>query len=96
MTQDGLDYLIGNKQIQPHKTVRGWAFFELPQDLILNSPVRVTVRDVLGNEASQITYPPVCESCNTHDFMVKSRLVIKAGEWDISDYYKKYYSEPIE
>lgn len=53
-SQNGLDYLSADKALEPHETVQGWAFFEIPgkRGVLNGSEVsyRVHVRDTAGVE----------------------------------------------
>ena len=42
--------------MSPRETVRGWAFFEVPEDMRLDSgdAVRIFVKDVEGREMTQV------------------------------------------
>ena len=50
--QDTFDYAIANNNIEPHATVRGWVFVQVPEgDLQTVKDARFNVTDILGNKA---------------------------------------------
>jgi hypothetical protein len=82
---------LKDKPIGAYGTVRGWAFFELPQDIRENSPFRVTVEDYTGvfaqtadneNSASPIT-----------DYVQSADLHLATGMKDLSASRFMMYSE---
>jgi hypothetical protein len=88
-THNALDYLLPDKTIPSHDAVRGWAFFELPEDIDPNEPIRITVEDASGMTASQITsLEPRSDYIQTAD------LNLAAEERDISGYYFRFFSDP--
>lgn len=92
--ENGLDFLLDNKVLQPYQPVRGWIFFELPQDISFLSPMRIYVRDTEGVETMRIYNPS--KKDKYEDSILGGTLKVLKGKWDISRYNKRYYGEPIK
>lgn len=87
---NGLDRQLRAKPITAHGTVRGWAFFELPQNIRENSLFRVTVEDNNGKSAQTAdneALPP------TKDYVQSVDLRLAAGVRDLSASRFMMYSE---
>lgn len=90
--QNGLDYLLADKTIPPHDAVRGWAFFELPEDIDPKGPMRLSVEDASGRTSSQVTgLEP--QSAKT-DYIQTADLKLAGEERDISGYHFRFFSDP--
>lgn len=87
---NGLDRQLRENPIAAYATIKGWAFFELPQDIREGSPFRVTMQDNAGN-VGQATEsenaPPV------KDFVQSADLHLAAGLKDLTPYRSMRYSE---
>lgn len=90
--ENGLDRQIEEKAIAPQATLKGWAFFELPQDIRERSPFRITVEDNTGRAATQIT-----EGADNlkaaKDYVQTAPLHLAAGLKDLTGYRFQMYSE---
>jgi hypothetical protein len=99
---NGLDYLLGDKALKPHETVRGWVFYEIPDNYIILDGMSIrysiTVRDTAG---VQFSYTPPEETASsklappgTNDAAQSQPWYVR--EWrDLSSFHQKYFSEPI-
>jgi len=102
VTPNALDYLLSDRSIQPHETVRGWALFESPTQYFApmgtEIQYRMTFRDSAG--IGSIHMFPVEKTIGPQppgsSDTVQSRLLY-VKEWrDISAFHQKYYHEPVE
>lgn len=86
---NGLDRELKDKAIPAYSTVRGWAFFELPQDIRESSPFRITVEDNTGviAQSTDDQYSPI------KDYVQSGDLHLAAGLKDLTGYRFMMYSE---
>ncbi|MDT4955362.1 MAG: hypothetical protein QOJ02_3500 [Acidobacteriota bacterium] len=87
--EEGLDYRLANRVIQPRETVRGWALFEIPPGytVISPEPYRIHIRDTAGNELTKVV------RTQTGSEFTQEAAIRSIGHADISGYALKYYSE---
>jgi hypothetical protein len=91
-----IDPQLIDKVIPSHDVVRGWAYFELPEDIDIEpgAKLRIHIRDVMGDESSQ----EVRAEEGMHE--VGSVHVLPMGasneKTDLSRYEKRYWSENKE
>ena len=87
--QDTFDYMIANRNIEPHQTVRGWVFVEPPEaDLESGKEARFNVSDVLGNKAVESIQVLSEESQS-----IQPRLLQIGETKDLSQARREFYSE---
>jgi hypothetical protein len=87
--QDTFDYMIANKDIEPHHTVRGWVFVEAPEaGLEGGTEARFSVTDALGNKAARPIKVLTGESQS-----VQARLLHVGETKDLSQASRQFYSE---
>jgi hypothetical protein len=86
--QNSLDNILSMKTLRPRETVRGWAFFEIPEDLGMENPMRIYVKDMGGAEMTQEIKFPLQDDGGLQD-----NVMPLEGMLDISSYIKRYYSE---
>lgn len=98
---NGFDYLIQDRYIEPRETVRGWAFFEIPENfkapLGTGVQYRVKIRDTAGRE---FVYTSPKEVLGSRPLAPGSDVAqprdLHVKEWaDLSGYHKKFYSQPV-
>ena len=53
VTVPKLDSVLSNRALNPNETVDGWAFFEIPEDIALERPLRIYVKDLGGAEITE-------------------------------------------
>lgn len=88
---NGLDRQLVSKPIGPHGTVKGWALFELPQEIRERSPFRITVEDNTGvkGQTTENTNAVIVAK----DYIQYADLHLAAGMKDLSGYRFMMYSE---
>jgi hypothetical protein len=87
--QDTFDYVIANKNIEPHQTVRGWVFVEAPSAHSENGKeARFSVTDVVGNKAVGSVQVLSEESQS-----IQPRLLHIGETKDLSQARREFYSE---
>src|SRR5262249_36093275 len=65
MTQNGIDYLLENKAIQPGETIREWALYEVPLNITPCRDEDSVPRDHRPSESVTTPAPPgVQMKCN--------------------------------
>ncbi len=87
---NGLDRQLRDRPITAHGTVRGWAFFELPQTIRDNSLFRITAEDnngASGQTANNENLSP------TKDYVQDAELRFAVGLRDLSASRFMMYSE---
>lgn len=86
---NGLDRVLKDKAIPAYSTVRGWAFFELPESIRESSPFRITVEDNTGAiaQSTDDRYSPV------KDYVQSGDLNLAAGLKDLTGYRFMRYSD---
>jgi hypothetical protein len=87
--QDTFDYMIANKDIEPHHTVRGWVFVEAPEaGLEGGTEARFSVTDALGNKVARPIKVLTGESQSG-----QPRLLHVGETKDLSQASRQFYSE---
>ncbi len=81
-----LDKVLSSKVIEPNETVEGAAFFELPQDVPDNAPVRFRIKDFGGAEIIRIVKPD-------NDFGQPWTITNVGVDIDVTGYATRFYSE---
>lgn len=88
---NGLDRQLKDKPMSAYGTVRGWAFFELPQDIRENSPFRLTVEDNTGIAAQTVENEDSASPIK--DYVQSADLHLATGIKDLSASRFMMYSE---
>jgi hypothetical protein len=80
-----IDYVI-----PAHHVIRGWAFFEVPEDIDIErgAKLRIQIKDVTGNESIQEVRAEEGGCATAH-----WRFTWSQEKTDLSNRYKKYWSE---
>lgn len=87
--QDTFDYAIANNNIEPHATVRGWVFVEVPEgDLQTVKDARFNVTDIVGNKAVR----PI-KLLTEGPQSIQPRLLHVGETKDLSQSHRQFYSE---
>lgn len=78
---------IVNRVIPSHDVVRGWAFFEVPEDLEIEpgTKLRIQIRDVAGDESLQEVV--------TEESTLLVPMTSSDEKTDLSRHYKYYWSD---
>jgi hypothetical protein len=84
-----LDSVLSNRVINPRETVEGAAFFELPENIELNRPLRIYVKDFGGAEMTQTIQEQPVGDFSQGLGMRKLAMV------DLSNSKVGYYSEAM-
>jgi hypothetical protein len=87
-----IDPQLINRVIPSHDVVRGWAYFELPEDLEIDrgAKLRIQIKDVTGDESIQEVLVQGMGSKGS-DLQIPIRM--SHDETDLSGYRKEYLSE---
>jgi hypothetical protein len=82
-----LDHVIQQRNIVPRETIEGWALFEIPEDLGLQQPMRIFVKDFGGAEVTREI------ATDVNGFTQGSGLHILGGPTDLRSWRREYYSD---
>jgi len=100
LSENGLDYLLSDRAIPPHGTVRGFAFFEIPGTYNINETknfrLRIHIKDTAGVEFEGIMPTHITDPLSgiPHtDTKQPIRIHTSGRLYDISTLPKKYFSE---
>lgn len=101
---NSLDYLLADRPVQPHETIRGWVYLDMPTDYFAGEGTRiqyrVTARDSAGATLVYVTPTSVSTARvappGTSDYIQTIPWHILPGYADISSFHRKYYSEPFD
>lgn len=88
------DPQIIDRVIPEHATVRGWAFFETPEDIDIEAghSLRIHVKDVAGVESTQVVKAEEGTTLNKGS-MLKIPMGMSRETKDFSTYRRRYWSE---
>lgn len=87
--QDTFDYVIANRNIEPHQTVRGWVFVEAPNAHFEHGKeARFSVTDILGNKAVGSI-----QVLSEESESIQPRLLHIGETKDLSQARREFYSE---
>jgi hypothetical protein len=85
---EALDNVLQNRAITPKETIEGWAFFELPEDIPMEQPLRIYVKDFGGAEIVE-----VINAAQSEGFGQGAGFNVIQGKIDLSACAHRYYSE---
>lgn len=95
-SRNALDLLIFNRDLAAGATVRGWAFYEAPQNFkpVPSSPIqfRIIIRDSKNDE---VTILSASKQNSLGDSLGGGWFRVTGVTRDISGFHRKRYSEPV-
>jgi hypothetical protein len=91
ISSNGFENIIVNRSIPPHETVRGWAFFDIPESLTTETLFRMHIRNTAGQETTSMLTRP--SETNPEDQIQEQPIQTKAV-YDLRQFPKSFYTEP--